>query len=393
MDRKRNIYIDEYGDPSLDTVKDGVTNHYIMAAVYVKPKDEQVVTDGMQHISNKFFSGAEVKSNSVGTNDVRRIKILKEIEELPFKLHILAVDKSSILKTGGLIFKKPFIKYMHSRLYDKLFISYSNMSICTDNHGSEEFRNGFKAYIDEKYFQSDFFSEFTFRTEDSSNEKLIQLADLAAGSFARIYDPKKLSPNGRTILALLKPHLLSTEHWPLRLRGSFEKTPDRNTHDGNIAALAKRSVLIFLERNYGSSIPDIVLRNEFLHLLMFVNEEENEDKYIHHPEVCEILTENTGIKVKNRYLRANVIAPLRDIGIPIVSSNNGVKLAVCAKDLINFMHDVETRVLPQLRRAYKMRASVLSVTDAKYDLFNDTYKLLGKICTIASEDSENSIGI
>jgi hypothetical protein len=55
-----------------------------------------------------------------------------------------------------------------------------------------------------------------------------------------------------------------------------------------------------------------------------------------------------------RYLRLKVIGPLRDAGVPIVSSPQGYKLATSRRELDAFCDHVESVVLPLLERARRM---------------------------------------
>jgi len=385
MDGVRWIYIDEYGDPSLNIIKNGVTTHYILIAIIIKKREHDEIKDGLEKIARKHFSGSEIKSSNVGKNDRRRIKILRDMSKLEYRLHCLAVDKRELQNSKGMIYKKTFIKYMHDKLYTKLSANYVKMKVFADEQGSDEFKTELKAYIEKQEYLRDFFSDFSYSPLSSSTNRFVQLADFVAGSFARIYDPKKLSPRGEEILSLLRPHILSSEHWPLRIRGSYENEEIDSSVDGKIRRQAKRSILTYLEKNYSSTNPDIVARRELLNLLVCVSEENQGRNTIHNPEACAILGESLGRSIEDRYLRSNLVGPLRDFGIPIVSGRSGLKIAFCASDLLSFMHEVENRVIPQLRRADIMRTAVYSVTEGEHDLFNGRYELLGELCKTAEK--------
>src|SRR5690606_4200483 len=114
---QKKVFIDEYGTPSLAVDKGGVTTHYIIAAVLIDPKVQQDVEAQILEIASNYFSGGEIKSSSVGKNDARRLEVLEKVATLRFHLHVLSVDKRSLLGSAGLVYKRPFIKYMHGRLY------------------------------------------------------------------------------------------------------------------------------------------------------------------------------------------------------------------------------------------------------------------------------------
>ena len=313
MDEVRRIYIDEYGDPSLKVSKDGVTTHYILIAILVKEREHDEVKAGLESIARKHFSGGEIKSSNVGKRkDDRRIKILKDLSKLPYRVHCLAVDKRELQQSKGMIYRKTFIKYMHDKMYMKLSANYTKMSVFADEQGSEEFKTELRAYIEKQEYLRDLFSDFSYQPLDSSTNRFIQLADFVAGSFARIYDPKKLSPRGEEIQALLMPHILSAEHWPLRIRGSYENEDFDSSVDGKIRRQARRSILTYLEKNYSSRNPEIVARRELLNLLVCVSEENQGKNSIHSPEVCRVLGESLGRNIEDRYLRSNLVGPLRN---------------------------------------------------------------------------------
>jgi len=369
-------FLDEYGDTSLAVEKSGVTTHYIIAAIVLNTENVELIRDALTHISDKYFSGGEVKSSSIGKKDARRIAILEKLADLPFHAHVQSVDKSRLSKTSGLIYKRSFIKYLHGKLYDRLFKAFPSLSLTIDEHGSKEFMKGFVKYVHENHIQSDLFSSYSIGFERSSVEPILQLADLVAGSLARVFDPKKLSPNAHRILELLGERVMTLEHWPPRMRGFRASPRESGDLDDKVELLSRRSALKYLETNYHETYPDIVLRVEVLRYLLYRLDVQSTGTYVSTHSILDAVEEITENEISDTSLRANVIGPLRDAGILIVSGASGYKIADSTEDVRRFVGEVDRRVSPQLKRIGMMRDMVRSTTMDELDIFEGEYSYL-----------------
>ncbi len=375
---QKRVFIDEYGTPDLAVDKSGVTTHYIVAAVLVAPDSREDVEAGVLEISSKYFSESEIKSSSVGKDDTRRLRVLKDIAELPFHLHVLSVDKRSIFKSGGLVYKRPFIKYMHGRLYRFLFAAHPRIALVIDQHGSKEFMRGFVKYIEIAHVQPDLFSIHSTRFADSEEEIILQIADFCAGSFARVFDPKKMSTAATEVLSVLRPKVLMAEHWPPRMRGFSISVNETDGADAKVRSLSHRSALTYLENNYNTSDPDLNLRVEVLRYLLFRLDHDAPGSYVPTNEILRSIREVAGMEVSDTVLRAKAIGPLRDDGVMIVSGGQGYKIADCTLDVRSFVSEVDRRVVPQLKRLGIMRDGVLSTTSGEVDILNGGLEYLAR---------------
>ena len=71
-------------------------------------------------------------------------------------------------------------------------------------------------------------------------------------------------------------------------------------------------------------------------------------------------------------LRADLVGPLRDAGVMVVSSpSGGYKLAASVADLRAFAQEVDRRVVPQLKRLGLMRKAVLGTTQGAVDILGE----------------------
>lgn len=371
-------YLDEYGDPNLSVEKPGVTNHYIITAVIVRPDNLGTVEATLAEISHQYFSGAEIKSSSIGSNDARRIAILEALNETPFNARVLSVDKAQLSNSGGLIYKRSFIKYLHGRLYQKLFVAHPVLDLSVDEHGSKEFMDGFVDYVNRRHVQNDLFSSHAMAYVASDKNRPLQLADLIAGSLARVLDPKKVSDNAKRILDLLRPQILSLEHWPPRMRGVVDDLDASEEQEDRIRQLSRRAAYAYLEEHYDSEHPDIRLRVEVLRFLLFRLDMQEPGTYVSTTLILEAIGETIGIEISDTVLRTNAIGPLRDAGVLIVSGPSGYKIGDRSADFRDFVAEVDRRVSPQLKRISIMRDAVKSTTLNELDILSGGYEHLSE---------------
>ena len=52
-------FVDEYGDPSLETQKSGVTDHFVVVAVMVQPAERKSLDTAINSIRQKHFQTGE----------------------------------------------------------------------------------------------------------------------------------------------------------------------------------------------------------------------------------------------------------------------------------------------------------------------------------------------
>jgi len=96
LNKLEHVFIDEFGDTSLNTEKKAVTNLFILSATLVSDSDLTEVEQSVDELRKKYFQGSEIKSSNVGSNDNRRIKILNDISKLNVKFYVVAIDKTTL---------------------------------------------------------------------------------------------------------------------------------------------------------------------------------------------------------------------------------------------------------------------------------------------------------
>jgi hypothetical protein len=91
-------FIDEYGNNGLDFEKIGVSTVFIVTAVLIDKENLSFIENQLETIRSKHFQTGEIKSSKVGKNDSRRLKILKEINEIDYHIFSIVVDKRDVCR-------------------------------------------------------------------------------------------------------------------------------------------------------------------------------------------------------------------------------------------------------------------------------------------------------
>ncbi len=140
MDTKTFAYIDETGNSDLETNKVGASDYFIVSAIIVSYDKKLELEEKTENLRLKYFQTGEIKSSGVGSNDKRRAKILAAVNNLDFKFYAICVDKNEINKDSGLQYKKSFLKYINGMLYSRLFTSFLDVHIVSDEHGGKDLK-------------------------------------------------------------------------------------------------------------------------------------------------------------------------------------------------------------------------------------------------------------
>ena len=136
-------FVDEFGDTNIAFDKKGATTYFIITAVVVSEDLERHRKDAEQTRA-KFFQTGEMKSSTIGTRDDRRLDILAELAQTEIRTYTLAVDKRELHRGGGLAHKASFFKYLNRMLYENVCRAHDSVAFVADQHGGNEFMDGFK---------------------------------------------------------------------------------------------------------------------------------------------------------------------------------------------------------------------------------------------------------
>ena len=130
----RTAFIDEYGSFGFDFSSPDTSKYYVLCAVVVDDENIDVLHRVMSEVKQQNgFANAELKSSKIGSNYLRRNRILVQLLPIDFRVVLFVADKQAFVKDSPLTdYKKTFIKYLHKRLYNLLYHVYPKLKIIED---------------------------------------------------------------------------------------------------------------------------------------------------------------------------------------------------------------------------------------------------------------------
>lgn len=367
MQHNITAFADEFGNNSFDFQTQGT--HFIVATVICKNENlEKLKTDIDEIRRNHNFQTGEMKSSGVGSNHLRRKKILADIAQLNISIYAVIVDKRQLLGKGFSI-KKSFYKYLNNLVYKELYRTFPRLELCVDEHGGNDFMREFKTYV-EKHHERNLFSGSDFNILNSKQSYFIQLADFVAGSLGYIFDESKKSVFSNEFEEILKPKISSLNFFPKEFSfNEFQDTNVDSTFDPKIAEVCYLRVQDFIDKEKGSDQQKIDQIN-FLKLLLLFQRASIRNRYVSTKEIFNHLNQSRHESLKEEYFRTKVVGSLRDKGVLIASSRDGYKIPSCSQDLENFINHGKRIVLPMLNRIKEARNTIKLATGNELDILN-----------------------
>jgi hypothetical protein len=360
-------FLDEWGNNGLDFTKQGVSTHFIVVAITLRKEQLAEAELQLEAIRNSFFQTGPIKSAKVGSDDKRRLLILKQLVQVPFQVFALVVDKRE-LRGQGFYYKGSFYKFLHGLADRELYRSFPNLELVADRHGDESFMDGFVHYVHNRHVPT-LFNQASFRFINSQASLLVQAADFVAGSLARCYDETVLSAERASIGQLLQPKLLTLKYWPDVFAPLVAASiPDQTTYNASLAELCVGLGQDFLHRKLTSRSPQEIDQVTCLQYLLFHFRHVDASRYISSRELLAHIEERRGNLPSLHYFQTRIIAPLRDAGVLIASSSKGYKIPACEGDLYDFVNHSNTIIQPLLSRIGKCRDRIRLATGGGIDL-------------------------
>ncbi len=385
-----HAFADEYGDSNLAVEKTGVTSFFIITVILVEDAQVAPLRTQVDDIRKRFFGQGEIKSSGIGSDDERRLRILKEVAALPYHSYSLAVDKSELDRESGLAYKRSFFKYLHKRLYERIYKLFNNVTVIADEHGSEAFMKGFKSYLDRE-LRPDLFCRREFSFQDSKSEPLLQLADLVSGSMARAVDPKKVSSRSKEVLDIVSKCSLGIEFWPpIWAADSLALVVDSEQvkHDDLVRSYCLKQARIFLQQHACSNdvSEDVRVQLEILQYLLFHVLFVDSAEFIHGAAIAKWLVDNVGVETTYYQVRFQV-AHLRDAGVLISSGPKGYKIPVSVADMTAFALHAKTMIPPMLARLGRARSDLHVASLGKLDILqHNDFEVLNRLLDVVKRD-------
>lgn len=366
----RTAYIDECGSFGFDFTTEGASKYYILCAVVVEESNIQKLHDSIDEIKkSNGFATTELKSSKIGSDNKRRTRIISQLLPIDFRLILFIADKEEFIKGSPLTeYKKSFIKFLHQRLYDRLYHVYPKLKIIEDETGSSEFQESFKKYIEERRPQYSILNEYDFDYCDSKDEMLVQLADIIGGSVNRFL----IDSSAPNYLEMLKGKILLVDEFPSKREPYWgSTTPEECKFDKDIYALSVKCASDFVSKNEQLDTDEKRAQVAFVRYLLFQAQNVDPTRYIYSNQIISVLREYTKQKITRNFLYRKVIAPLRDEGVIIASSSHGYKIPISVEDIKTYLNSTHTIVSPMLHRIGICRKLIQQQTSNQLDVLDD----------------------
>ena len=344
MSEKVYIYGDEFGTSTLKSNDVKNITNFVYAAIVVKESHLQKAKEVRDEISKIFFKGNVLKSNSpILKNDETRLKVLDYlIENLNFVVYLLVIDKEKLDKEkGGLRFKEVFYKYFQKIFISQINNNFSDFEIHMDNLINEKYEIELKNYLAQNY-QESFFEKYNI--SDDKEEPLIQIADILAGSYGRVFNADFITDKSEEIHKRLKSLPSNTSFFPNREGGKLLVTSEEKKIDEELFNIVRKDALEILGKEN-----DIIIKGVIEHLLWY--QKVMPFRYTQTYEIINALKNNTGKELSIDNLRV-IIKNLRFKGVIVVSSSSksGYKLAVNKPDVHIYFSHYLNYILPMLKK-------------------------------------------
>ena len=364
----RTAYIDESGNFGFDFQKDGVSTHYVVCAVVVNNTNALEIERKVDELRLNNFGQSEMKSSLIGSHHPRRAKILTELLLLDFSLIILIADKQAFCKDSPLAeYKGTFVKFLHQKLYESMYVVFPKLKIVEDEYGTSEFQEGYRRYISENRPTSNLFNEYDFDYADSRNSNIVQIADIVAGSVMQHI----ISAEAPDVLKIFSGKIRDIVNFPKPFVPYSVETSSESSFDKQIYALADQCAAYYIDSNNNSDEEDVRLRILFLKKLLFTARNISDSLFIHSGEITRMLSNNSEQKITRDYLYRRIVAPLRDADVLIASCSHGYKIPTCVNDIQTYINQTNGIVGPMLSRIEKCRTLIKKQTDGSLDILDD----------------------
>lgn len=381
-------FIDESGNESLLTENHGVSDNFVISAVIVEDAGLDLLSSSIESIRKIHFQSGEMKSSSIGNEHTRRLRILENLANTKLSYITLIVDKNEIQKNSGLQFKKSFRKFITGMVYNRLYRTFPNITVISDQHGGEFFMSSVKTYV-EKYHKPSLFDKQDFLFRNSSDEILIQAADFIAGTWAKISDESIDSEIRKDFKEIIKTNAIFIDHWPPSTNSIFPPTEDKSHLNSVVRQYCYNQIHIYILKNQDKSDLDEeekaeeAMRIETIRFLLHKNEFLADNEFLYSHEIIEHLQSNGFEKMTPRKLAAIVIAPLRDNGVIISSGSKGYRVPTTVRDIVEFAKTTGEKVLPMLTRLGMAKKQLYLVSNKSLDIVEEAgYPLMNKLIEI-----------
>ena len=367
-------FTDEYGAFGWDIQNPTVSTHFIISAIIVKESDLLSFTQKSEALRKKHFQTGEIKSSKIGRDHQRRLRILADLQDIPFNIFSVCVDKKKCIENMNskeLQYKKTFYKFMNNIVHRELRRAFEKITVVADEIGSNDYMQSFCQYVINHQDMPDLFGDAKFSFENSKNDVRIQMADLISGTLAYVYDHHKKATEAPDFLNALRSKIIRVELYPKTYDTYvLENSAIAEDYDEDIAKLCFAQAVKFVEHNADTTDFEIKAQVIVLQYLLFRFMNNDTRGYIYTQELKNQLSNTELRNLSDTTFRMRIIGKLRDKGVIISSSQKGYKIPSKQSELYDFINHDAKIVIPMLARLKKCRDLVKLGTVNGLDLLD-----------------------
>ena len=367
-------FTDEYGAFGWDLNNPTVSTHFIITSVIVTDSNLQLCREKIEVVRKKYFKDSEIKSSKIKGNHKRREKIIRALNDVPYKFFAVCIDKKACkenMSSRGIQYKHSFYKFMNNIVHNELRKAFQKLTIVADEIGTNEYMESFCKYVQARQDIPSLLGETNFSFENSKNDVMIQLADLISGSLAYVYDTHKYSDTNPNYLNILEDKIIRIEHYPKSFNNYVvSESALASEYDLEIANLCYTQAVKFINKYESRDDPDIQAQIIILKYLLFRFMNNDTRTYIYTKELINQLSGTSLSNISIQGFRMKIIGKIRDKGVIIASSNKGYKIPSKESEIIDFINHDASIVIPMLARLKKCRDLVKLATIDKLDVLS-----------------------
>lgn len=372
-ERQLHVYVDESGDNQLDSSTSGTSHLFYLVAVVVDDVQQSFAEGQLDVVNRQHFGGGEIKSRSIGGDNARRLRVVEAIKEIDFGYYALVVNKDNVIRDSGYQWKKTFYKATRRRMYAKLVSSsWDNLFIHSHQIGSQEYMDSFAAYLSDMTMPSLFYPAVSHSFVSGTESRLVQLADLIAGTLSYCFDAAKRSEFTTEFRSILAEKEWALDVWPITLDSGVILPDVSDELDKTIYSSLLGKVARHLTELSGSSSDDDKMREAVLSKLLCARlYDDSKDQAIYSDKLMAMLVNAGYEKITKQVFTANIIGKIRDAGIIIAGTNMGYRLALSIADIRDYLAHNKSVIYPMFARIKKAQETIITATSNECDILKD----------------------
>lgn len=362
-------FIDESGDINFDFSKDPSHVFVVTAVVIEKPK-EFVLRTNLEEIRTKHFQQGQLRSQRVGDDETKRIRVCQDLAKQDFRFYSIVVDKKKLV---GEWFKyqESFYKFIHSLVDREIFRAFPNIKIVADKFGSPEYMKGMIEYMERRH-RPNLFEKAEFDFSGNKDDVFVQLADFICGTIGKSYDGKYKTKNKSGLLEAISPLKIQIKEWPENYSSYIYDYAESNAsaNDQLIASHSMRIAREYISENSVNYDPVVMNQVSILNYLIFHFNYVDHGEYVYTDRLINLLDDGLRQKMNDKSFRMGIIGKLRDKGVLIASSPTGYKIPASESDMYDYLNKSSSTIKPMIERIKKCRDTVKLATMGNVDLLD-----------------------